>query len=333
MKVTHLPLGTAPGARERGLFGSQPLCGGLRADPTDPDPRLLYKGLHNYCTTQYGTFRDRSGRFYNAQRMVETEMASGLIIAVEGEPEFHPEGRRGHVGMVWNRLEDGAWVTEHMAGAMTGHGPDKGGHASEPLRIVQRGDGAEWHEGDVMSVQGNLVGSAFQWFVPAPDGGLFFCCHPYRVSGTCLGEQVEGFFFNDNMYLPPGVTYGTSDFFGHAHVLLVIWGNEYEDGTLEVGQFGLGRDRFAFAVAANQEGTFLETTDVTGVMERKDDGFPSHISFCIDDEEWVWEPAPRADMLAFGDEYRGAEGRVRRAGERRASRVWMGYVETFRSRG
>ena len=39
---------------------------------------------------------------------------------------------------------------------------------------------------------------------------------------------------------------------------------------------------------ANEEGTFLETTDVTGVMERKADGFPSHLSFRIEGEEWEW---------------------------------------------
>ncbi len=41
-----------------------------------------------------------------------------------------------------------------------------------------------------------------------------------------------------------------------------------------VGQFGPDGDRFAFAATANRVGTFLETTDVTGVMERNDDAVP-----------------------------------------------------------
>jgi hypothetical protein len=52
-------------------------------------------------------------------------------------------------------------------------------------------------------------------------------------------------------------------------------------------------------VFANEEGTFLETTDVTGVMERKPDGFASHLSFRIEGEEWEWQPDRQRDLLAL----------------------------------
>ena len=321
MRTTKLPLNATASSRPRGSFGYQVICSGLTPEADDPDPHLQYWGVTNSCTTQYGTFRGSDGLFMNAQRMVGTEATHLFILAVEGEEQFNDEGQRAFIGGVSHRLDDGAWISE-------GRGPN-----TEPLRLEQRADHFTWDEGDILSVSGPLVGCATQWFVPAPDGGLYFCGHPHRVSGTCLGKPVEGFAFNDQMYLPVGDSYATSSIFQHVHTLFVMWGNEYEDGTIEVGQVGLGADKFAFATFANQDGIFTETTNVTAVFERRDDAYPHHVSFDVDGVKWEWVPGERSDLRQFGPEYRGAEGTMRRVGEKRESVVWMGYVESYKSRG
>ncbi len=228
-------------------------------------------------------------------------------------------------------MEDGAWIAEGRPSRVSGE--PKGGYSSEPLRIVHTADRLEWDEGELMSVSGPLVGAATQWFTPGPDGGMFFTGHPHRVSGTCLGKAVEGFAFNDQMYLPIGDHYGSSAFFQKVHVAFVMWGTEYEDGTVEAGQIGLGHGKFAFAVFSNAHGPFVETTNVSATLERDDDGYPTYMLFDVAGEPWEWVSAEYSALRQFGPEYRGAEGLMRRVGEQRKPRVWMGYMESFKSRG
>ena len=152
-----------------------------------------------------------------------------------------------------------------------------------------------------------------------PDGGTFFTAHPHRVSGTYLGRKVEGFMFNDQIYLPRGVTYAMSPFWSSVHVALVSGGTEYDDGTVEAFQIGLGLDRFAFACIADGSGVIHQTTNVKGVMERDERGFPIHIIWDIDGAAWEWIPDPVPELLGLSGEsleeetsipaYRASEGR------------------------
>ena len=200
---------------------------------------------------------------------------------------------------------DGEHVTEGVSPHMQA---EPGGFASEPLRIVQTAEHGTWHEGDLLSLSGPLV-SAFQWHVPMPDGGMFFTAHPHRASGTYLGRTVEGFFFNDQIYLPRGVTYANSEFFGSVHVALVTGGTEYDDGTVEVFQIGLGRDRFAFACIADGTRVIHQTTDVTCDMQRDDRGFPTHIAWDIEGEAWEWIPDAVPELLGFSGDIVERESR------------------------
>jgi hypothetical protein len=339
----QLPVAEEHGLRPRGHFGNAAVCGVFEPDPEDSAATTSHFGLSLYMNTQYATFRDEDGTWYNAQRVVEGELASGMGVYRSGDRGMMQEPTRCHAGMCHWRIEAGAHITENIgAGPLSGHNPERGGWASEPLQIVQRADQASWHEGAVLTVSGPLV-AAFQWFVPTPDGGMFFTAHPHRASGTYLGRKVEGFFLNDQIYLPRGVTYATSEFFSSVHVALVTGGTEYDDGTVEAFQIGLGRDRFAFACIADQRGAIHQTTDVTGVMQRDDLGFPTHIGWSIDGEDWEWIPDAAPELFGYSGDvvehdsgipaYRASEGRTRRVGDTREPVAWMAYVESFSIRG
>ena len=110
-----------------------------------------------------------------------------------------------------------------------------------------------------------------------------------------------------------------SPFWSSVHVALVSGGTEYEDGTVEAFQIGLGLDRFAFACIADGSGVIHQTTNVKGVMERDERGFPIHIIWDIDGAAWEWIPDPVPELLGLSGEsleeetsipaYRASEGR------------------------
>jgi hypothetical protein len=339
----RLPVAEAGALRPRGHFGNAAVCGAFMPGAEDWAATTSHFGLSLYMDTQYGTFRDEDGTWYNAQRVVESELASGLGVCRAGDSAMMAESGRSHAGYCNWRIEGDEHIIENQpAGVpLSGHNPEPGGWSSEPLRLVESAEHGVWHEGDVLSLSGPLI-AGFQWYVPADDGGTYFTCHPHRASGTYLGKRVEGFFLHDQIYLPRGVTYPSSPFWSSVHIALVSGGTEYEDGTIEVFQIGLGRDRFAFALIANQDGVIHQTTNVSAVMERDEVWYPTHISWDIDGDQWEWIPDEAPEILAYGAElfgeaaeipgYRASEGRVRKVGDTREPVAWMAYVEAFSNR-
>jgi hypothetical protein len=340
----NLPLSDQSGPRPRGHFGNATVCGAFTPDASDWAATTSHFGLSLYMNTQYGTFRDATGTWYNAQRVVESELASGLGVYRAGDTNMMPEAGRSHTGYCGWRIEGGQHIIEnHPAGVpLSGHNPDPGGWSSEPLRLVESSDHGVWHEGDILNLSGPLI-AGFQWYVPGPDGGTYFTSHPHRASGTYLGEPVEGFFLHDQIYLPRGVNYPTSPFWSSVHIALVSGGTEYEDGTIEVFQIGLGKDRFAFALIANQDGVIHQTTNVSAVIDRDEKWFPTHIVWDVDGDQWEWIPDKVPELLGYSGElsaeaasipgYRASEGQVRRVGDTRHPVAWMAYVEAFSDRG
>lgn len=338
IQSVHLPTKEDHGLRPRGHFGNAAVCGVFKPGPEDAAATTSHFDLSLYMYTQYATFRDEEGVWYNAQRVLEGEMAAAAFVVRAGKKDTIEEAARTHEGMCRWSVKDG----EHVTIGAKQHVPaEPGGRNSEPLRLVQSADAVDWDEGSLLHLKGPMV-AAFQWYVPMPDGGTLFTAHPHRVSGTFLGKPVEGFMFNDQIYLPRGVTYAMSPFWSDVHIALVSGGTEYEDGTVEAFQIGLGRDRFAFACIADRSGVIHQTSNVKGVMDRDERGFPTHIRWDIDGDPWEWIPDTGADLLGLSHDedeesyvpaYRASEGRVRRVGDTRKAVAWMGYVETFSARG
>lgn len=338
-KSITLPIAEDHGLRPRGHFGNSVVCGVFQPSAEDSAATTSHFGLSLYMNTQYATFRDEDGVWYNIQRVIEGELCHSAFVYRAGDTEVMPEGGRSHEGMLRWTLNGGEHLTE---GAKIHYPGEPGGRNSEPLRLLQTADSIVWEEGELMSLSGPLL-AGLQWYAPMGDVGMLFTAHPHRVSGTFLDKKVEGFLFNDQIYHPPGVNFAASPFFASVHVALVTGGTEYDDGTVEAFQIGLGRDRFAFALIVDQSGIVHQTTNITGVMDRDEQGFPSHITWDIDGAAWEWIADPAYPIRGLSGEtlerdsgiptYRGSEGRVRRVGDTRKPVAWMGYVESFAARG
>jgi hypothetical protein len=343
LRTVQLPTARGNRLALRGHF-DQAVCGVYQASPQDCAATTSHFGLSLYMNTQWGTFRDDSGTWYNSQRVVENECAAGMALYRSGDTGLMPESGRCHAGMCRWWIEGDEHITQNFPAHVptSGHNPEPGGFSSEPLRVVQSANQGTWHEGEVMSVSGPVV-AAIQWYVPAGDGGMLMTTQHHRVIGTILGKRVRGFYLNGQIYLRRGLTYAMSEYFNRIEVTLVTGGTEYDDGTIEVFQLGLGRDGFAFAVIADQNGVVHQTTNVSGVMERHVSGDAAHVSYNIDGEAWEWICDNAPELHAYGQDevndesdipaYRASEGRVRRVGDTREPFAWMAYNESFADRG
>ena len=110
------------------------------------------------------------------------------------------------------------------------------GILGEPFSLEMTRDLTVWDEGDVMRVEGRIVGDCgLQWYDPCRHGGLYVS-HILRASGTLLGRQVQGSFAVDQQHLLPGTIWRQTPYFQRLEVAWFTMGVEYDDGTIDVGQ-------------------------------------------------------------------------------------------------
>src|SRR5579863_1140085 len=133
-KPIHLPVAEDPGLSPRGYFRNAVLCGVFQPSGEDSAATTSHFGLSLYMNTQYATFRDEDGVWYNAQRMVEGELTVAAFVCRAGDRGIMPESSRSYTGRIYWTVTDGEHVTESLKPMVE---PQTGGYCSEPLRIVQ----------------------------------------------------------------------------------------------------------------------------------------------------------------------------------------------------
>lgn len=205
---------------------------------------------------------------------------------------------------------------------------------SKPFKIIRRIDGLDWQEGELLDLKGHLVGGCgMQWYSPFKGGGAMYTSHLHRASGTILGTKVEGFFGWDPVYLPAGLDWLEAPPNTESEVFWFTLGNEYDDGTIEVGQIGVGVRGWAIAMINNQDGPLVYTTNVTAEVEAKENGFPARFLVNIEGENWEWIADPHGEMhlwAMMGHKlYRTSQGRAQRVDDKRKIRVWSGWTDFF----
>ena len=64
------------------------------------------------------------------------------------------------------------------------------GSLGEPFSLEMTRDVTVWDEGDVMRVEGRIVGDCgLQWYDPCREGGDLYVSHILRARGTLLGQR------------------------------------------------------------------------------------------------------------------------------------------------
>ncbi|AEF37728.1 conserved hypothetical protein [Mycolicibacter sinensis] len=148
----------------------------------------------------------------------------------------------------------------------------------------------EWSEGDLLSLDGALVGPGVQIYAPDEREPILYISELYKVNGTVLGDDVEGFVFWDHSYWPAGYDWKEFRVFKDLQLGWEAYANEYDDGTIEWGHLCLGREGFNFAGVADQNGAVVMDSGVTGGIDLGDDDWAQRTRWKMSSgQEWTFE--------------------------------------------
>lgn len=307
----------------RANFGAVPLVSACEISPEEFHPENNYGGgcafVHHGF---YGTFRNEKGEAYTVMtRRVGVLGATDITVFSNrgGRKKMEEvlEFREAFSGMTFFNKGDDSFSIQSWA--IPPARTDKLFTASVTK------EGSKWSEGgDLLSLEGKYVGNcALQWMTPNPSGSDLHIYHMQRASGTILGEKVEGFYDINTTYSAPGSSYFHT--FAAKALSWVFFGNEYDDGTMEVGQICIAEGNWKFAMIANQDGPILMSTDFSVQGQADDEGYPGIARFTFADQQWEWRAAERCgiDRGIVNSPMQQGEGYIQRVGDSRKIVVGM----------
>lgn len=316
----------------RGHFEWRTVVGAWDADPATGSHFERWWDTHIDGSYPLCTVRDADGIVYSCVRRVANGGDSlGLVIQTNADGKdlrIHPRSAESYAGPIAQKLDTRA---HRLAG---------GGEVPEPrsfaLEITR--DAASWQEADLLDLRGHMIGPGLQWYTPWPQkGGAFYTARMFRVSGTLLGREVEGFMGFDQYCFPPGFAYANDPFVQDVELSYIVFGNEYEDGTIEVGHMFHGHGHWGAAMVNNAHGPIILASDPWSEITARDErGYAAHILYEVNGEQWEFIADPSARMPDFGEgvaKNPGQEGRFQRVGETRRAIAWWAWTETVPAHG
>ncbi|MGE0309325.1 MAG: hypothetical protein AB7Q27_26605, partial [Acidimicrobiia bacterium] len=165
------------------------------ASATRTDPSLLFSdrtlhGLELEGTYLYGTFRDEAGTLYTPMRRIP--------LRAPGPPRKLAMHTSANGTLTFDRVSGTTAASESVQRHVDGEGYDSvltltaSDGQPELTSVVSATEGA-WREHDLIDVSGTNAGPTLQWYLPDPDGGMYYCSQLYSVRGTIAGRSVTGF--------------------------------------------------------------------------------------------------------------------------------------------
>lgn len=215
------------------------------------------------------------------------------------------------------------------------------GEPGAPWQITASGERMTWKEEGLFDLQGPLIGTGMQWYLPGVDWGTFYCSQVYDMSGTCEGRPVKGVIAFDQAYMAEGgAIHFKKDLVVNNKMHVVWWtfATIYKDGSWDLGSFMVGHQNLGYAIFQNDKGEIRTTTDIEGTATHKPGSyFASGARIVLDGkEEWEFLPDPRGEMRDFVGGFpitAQQEGRWRRVGDTREPDRWMAWGESDRRNG
>lgn len=316
-----------------GLTGPGDFDFRVMASATRTDPSLLFTdrslhGLELEGTYLYGTFRDEEGTLYTPMRRIP--------LRTPGPPRKLTMHTSAAGTLTFDRVGGSTAASESVQRRVEGEGYDSvltlsAADGQPTLTSVVSATEGLWREGDLIDVSGTNVGPTLQWYLPDPEGGMYYCSQLYTVRGTIAERSVTGFFGIDEMFQPAGVRTYIDDSLTRHHIARtwVTFGNWYADGSAEVGHAAIGRGSFRFGLGAGTDGHILATEDVTSdaSISLPARALPD-FDIAVAGERWTYtgDPAGLYADTSNGPIVRG-EGCLRRCGDDRELVAWFCATE------
>jgi hypothetical protein len=316
-------------SRRRGNFDYRSVVSSYQFDVRDAYVDKMYFGLPLLGAYFYSSFVDSEGNTLAPMRKCTAEMSTGLQMqtnvgrdAIEVEQDAFLRSQRG-VGIRWSWESDDAFA---LRAAATPFGD------SVDIRVSN--DAIAWREGDMVDVEGRLLGG-YQWYTPTRDegGGNYYASAMFRAKGVVLGREVDGIIGFDELYGPQGQVFQTGPMFNAIELAWVSFANCYEDGEFEVGACCLGADHWGFSVIVDHDGERIAVTDIEADVRLTDSLYVAEATYHLPGEDWRFVAAERAEMRSLAaareDKYHGQGGVIRRIGDERVPLLSRAWIESF----
>jgi hypothetical protein len=309
-----------------GHYGLQPVAAVIEPDPSAHWNDIA--GLTMNMQYFYGSMRSEAGDYWWPIRGVYPDRARYLHLPeskIGGDFSYAADETNSYGGPVEHHHSDGRWEVRTPEG--------------RPLMAVY-GERMEWNDGTELSVTGELIGPALQFYCPDEDNPLGYTSRLFKASGTIKGIPVTGLVFHDSMHSKPGASFLGGPVIHKLEAAWVAFATEFEDGEIHAGHLIHGNEGFNLMVIHRTDGPPLIARDVTVTAELdgdpdSDDAFPEKVTYTGGGETWVWEAAaggrcPVRKDLPPGHRWR--QGWAHHVDERRRPATTEALMETYNGR-
>lgn len=319
--------------RDWARFGWQTVNGFVEREPS-----YGFRGLPLYgCPLQthwlYGSFQSvhREGAYYAALKHynVTGSLSLQLYQAEPGDDfRFCKEGTRAYRGGCYGGRRDDRWGVWDLVSS--------GANQRFTLNVADNGD-THWYERELIDVQGSQLGALMQSYVPDTESPMIYTSRGIKAHGVILGEEVEGFFFQDFHHLGVGQDWMVTEFFNGVQGLWVVFATEYVDGGWDIGNFFIGRGGFSSAMVQRSTGERFASTNFAVEVDIDARDYVARARAVIDDGEvWQWttryaDGRPRMPVMNVAGSPHWNEGVVVKVGEDRAWRTSEAWMEIYPS--
>lgn len=318
-------------ARRLGDFQFRNVASSYEPDLSLLMPDLPHCGLNLQSQYLYGAFIAESGAVYVVERKFVGPMSGGnyILTNASGSMELTPESSRTAKGELVRHFEP---TKRHWASKGMLHDSNE-----LPIDLTITDEELSWTEGDALNLSGPRPTVGVQFFAPMRNEPLAYASQPYWLTGTVLGEPVEGPLFFDHVYFQHGAEWKEYRWYTDIQVSWNVFGNKFDDGSIEFGHIVRGRQDWNLAAVVKGDEVRTMCTNVTGDFTLDAEDFVTSADYdCGADGVWTFQGEPAQKFTGFNKArwggYRAQGGTTQRQGdERKVVKGWT-WMECFADR-
>jgi hypothetical protein len=327
----------------RGQFGGAGLAGERTFDAAELIDDTPYLGLEREASYCWGSARNRNGDLFVYMRRITAHGGSKgaerrdhgdqlamsdrfILVSNTDDADNLRIGREGRFSAetdhLTQSLEDGRAAFRVPATGARGE-----------MELIAGDDTVSYREAHLLDLSGARLRPAVHWYLPYGPSALYYTSQVWAVAGEILGNEVEGFVWFEEAYMPPGgrlyVTHSPLE--PAKHRIWKSWVTTWDDGTTEWGHFVVGDGPLSIGIIVNADGSVRVAKDIKVEIERDPENYwYERIALDVDGEPWEIVADPKGRMVDLGPiPNPQQEGIARRVGETRTPVTWEANGENY----
>ena len=318
-----------------GDFGNRAAVGAFDFHLADLDENVSLNGIGQRAIWPYGGLRNASGDLFVLERKLVHQMTGGLWLMSDkgGTLQLAPKTVHSARGELRREFTaDRHIYRDHLMAKLGDLAPP-----DEQSFYFDQTDGElVWTEGELCDLRGTAVGPGLQFFIAGMGWPFSYLSRAYWMTGTVLGDEVEGVIFTDYGYWVDRGEWKEQPFFTRTQVAWNVFFNRFDDGSVEWGHIVRGTDGIGAAMVADGDRALVTTGEFDATYVLDDLDFVSSIDYGIGGDRYEFTGEDTTRMTQFsqarGGGYRAQAGQLRRVGDTRTVTNGFVWLECFADR-